>query len=106
MNENRAQNAPLGLSGTTLAFFFIFVAILPMLVVLASGVPPTTPLSELGTASALTASALLFLQFLSSGRYESLSGQVGIDRTMGFHRVALASGSSGSIGGKMRSMPT
>jgi predicted ferric reductase len=88
MNENRAQNAPLGLSGTTLAFFFIFVAILPMLVVLASGVPPTTPLSELGTASALTASALLFLQFLSSGRYESLSGQVGIDRTMGFHRVA------------------
>jgi predicted ferric reductase len=30
----------------------------------------------------------LFLQFLSSGRYESISGRVGIDRTMGFHRIA------------------
>jgi predicted ferric reductase len=87
-NENRARMAPLGLAGTTLALFFIAVAILPMLAALASGVPATTPLSELGTAFALTASALLFLQFLSSGRYESLSGRVGIDRTMGFHRIA------------------
>jgi predicted ferric reductase len=88
MNESRARIAPLRLSGTTLVFIFIFVAILPMLAALASGAPPTTPLSELGTAFALTASALLFLQFLSSGRYESLSGRVGIDRTMGFHRIA------------------
>ena len=30
----------------------------------------------------------MFLQFLSSGRYESISGRIGIDRTMGFHRIA------------------
>jgi predicted ferric reductase len=36
----------------------------------------------------LAAAGLLFLQFLSSGRYETLSGRIGIDRTMGFHRIA------------------
>ena len=32
--------------------------------------------------------AMFFLQFWSSGRFETLSGRVGIDRTMGFHRIA------------------
>jgi predicted ferric reductase len=59
-----------------------------MLAVLRVKAEPAPALSELGTAFALTAAALLFLQFLSSGRYESISGQVGIDRTMGFHRLA------------------
>ena len=59
-----------------------------MLAVMASGIEAASPLSELGTAFALTATALIFLQFLSSGRYEGLSGRVGIDRTMGFHRIA------------------
>jgi hypothetical protein len=45
-------------------------------------------MQEFGTALGLTAACLLFLQFLSSGRYESLSGRIGIDRTMGFHRIA------------------
>ena len=51
-------------------------------------IAPASPLTEFGTALGLTATALLFLQFLSSGRYEGISGQVGLDRTMGFHRVA------------------
>jgi predicted ferric reductase len=59
-----------------------------MLAALVGKAEPAPPLSELGTAFALTAAGLLFLQFLSSGRYESISGQVGIDRTMGFHRLA------------------
>ena len=77
-----------GLSGKTLSVLYILVAGLPMLAALTSGVEPASPLDELHIAFALTAAALLFLQFLSSGRYESLSGRVGIDRTMGFHRVA------------------
>jgi predicted ferric reductase len=32
--------------------------------------------------------AMFFLQFWSSGRFETLSGRVGIDRIMGFHRLA------------------
>jgi predicted ferric reductase len=77
-----------GPSGKTLASLYIAAALLPMLAVLASRSEPASPLSELGTAFGLTAAALLFLQFLSSGRYESISGRVGLDRTMGFHRVA------------------
>jgi predicted ferric reductase len=77
-----------GLPSKLLAILYIAAAALPMLTVVMSGTKPASPWTEFGAALALTASALLFLQFLSSGRYESLSGQVGIDRTMGFHRVA------------------
>jgi predicted ferric reductase len=59
-----------------------------MLAVLAGRAESAPTLSELGTAFGLTAAALLCLQFLSSGRYERISGRIGIDRTMGFHRVA------------------
>lgn len=44
--------------------------------------------TEFGAASAILAATLLYLQFLSSGRFEGLSGEIGIDRTMGFHRIA------------------
>ena len=77
-----------GLPGKVLAGLYVLAAALPMLAVLVSGIEAAPTLSELGTAFGLTAGALLFLQFLSSGRYESLSGRIGIDRTMGFHRVA------------------
>ena len=69
-----------GLPGKALACLYVLVAALPMLAVLMWKAEPAPALSELGTAFALTAAALLFLQFLSSGRYESVSGQVGIDR--------------------------
>jgi predicted ferric reductase len=76
------------LSGQALASLFIAAALLPILAALASGVEAASVWSELGTGFGLTAAALMFLQFLSSGRFESVSGQVGIDRTMGFHRLA------------------
>ena len=44
--------------------------------------------TELSAASGILAATLLYLQFLSSGRFEGLSGKIGIDRTMGFHRIA------------------
>jgi predicted ferric reductase len=59
-----------------------------MLISYVTGIEASRPLVELATALGLTTAALLHLQFLSSGRYEKLSGRIGIDRTMGFHRVA------------------
>lgn len=70
------------------AGLYMAAAALPMLAVLASRTQPAATLSELGTVFGLTAAALLYLQFLSSGRYENISGRIGIDRTMGFHSVA------------------
>jgi predicted ferric reductase len=86
-DARRQPNLP-GLPGKVLAGLYIATAALPMLAVLVSRTEPAPTLSELGTAFGLTAAALLYLQFLSSGRYERISGRIGIDRTMGFHRVA------------------
>ena len=77
-----------GLPGAFLAAGFILLALGPLLAAQFSGLEPVARLHELGTALGFTAAALILLQFLSSGRYESLSGRVGLDRTMGFHRVA------------------
>lgn len=46
------------------------------------------PWRAIGLATGLVALALLLLQFLSSGRFESLSGKTGIDRTMHAHQLA------------------
>lgn len=83
-----ARAAKVGLPGAVLALLYVLLASLPMLVGYATGVEPSRPFSEFATALGLTTVALLHLQFLSSGRYEKLSGRIGIDRTMGFHRVA------------------
>ena len=87
LNDRVLPKLP-GLPGKALAGAYILAAILPILAVSVGGIAPASPLSEFGTALGLTATALLFLQFLSSGRYEGISGQVGVDRTMGFHRIA------------------
>jgi predicted ferric reductase len=87
LNDRVLSKLP-GLPGKALAGAYTLVAILPILVVSMGEIAPASPLTEFGTALGLTATALLFLQFLSSGRYEGISGQVGLDRTMGFHRIA------------------
>ncbi|KAB2943511.1 MAG: hypothetical protein K8F92_03875 [Hyphomicrobium sp.] len=63
-----------GLSGMLLAAGFIALALGPFLAARLSGLEPVGPFNELGTALGLTAAALILLQFLSAGRYESLSG--------------------------------
>jgi predicted ferric reductase len=77
-----------GIPGLLVALLFVVAALLPLLAALVTGTEPAGIASEFATAFGLTAAALLFLQFLSSGRYESISGRIGIDRTMGFHRIA------------------
>jgi len=44
--------------------------------------------SELGSAAGLVAGGMLLLQFITSGRFEAVAGRVGLDVTMGFHRIA------------------
>lgn len=79
---------PSGLPGTVIAVLFVVAALLPLVAALGTGIEPADTFAELATAFGMSAAAFLFLQFWSSGRYESISGRVGIDRTMGFHRIA------------------
>jgi hypothetical protein len=79
-----------GIPGRVLSLLFISAALTPLAGAHLTGLESTTGLQEFGTALGLVAACLLFVQFLSSRRYESLSGRIGIDRTMGFHRIADA----------------
>jgi predicted ferric reductase len=88
MPPAKEKHSATGLPAGLLAAGFVALALAPLLAARLSGLEAVAPLHEFGTALGLTAGALILLQFLSSGRYESLSGRVGLDRTMGFHRIA------------------
>lgn len=82
------QTRTSGLPGGVVALLYVLAALSPMFAAVATGIEPAGAPSEFATALGLTSAALLLLQFLSSGRFESISGHIGIDRTMGFHRIA------------------
>ena len=42
----------------------------------------------LARVSGIAALAMFLMQFITSGRYETISGRIGLDRSMSFHRVA------------------
>ncbi len=88
MRSAKSKGSAPGLPGGVLATGFIVLTLVPLLAARLSGIDAVAPLHEFATAFGLMASALILLQFWSSGRYESLSGRIGLDRTMGFHRIA------------------
>ncbi len=77
-----------GIPGKALAILYLIAATAPLLAAWAAGIEPESYWSELGAGLAMILGAIFFLQFWSSGRFEMLSGRVGLDRTMGFHRIA------------------
>jgi predicted ferric reductase len=85
--SDRAARRP-GIPGNALAILYLIAATAPLLAAWAAGIEPESRWSELGAGLAMISGAVFFLQFWSSGRFETLSGRVGIDRTMGFHRIA------------------
>jgi predicted ferric reductase len=86
--EVELQIRTAGAPGAVVALLYVSAALSPMFAAVLTGIEATGAPSEFATALGLTAAALLLLQFLSSGRFESISGRMGIDRTMGFHRIA------------------
>ncbi len=86
-NSQKPSSIP-GLPGSALAVSYIAIATLPLIVSASIATKHRGFWIELGGGLALCAAALLFMQFLSSGRFERISGGIGLDRTMGFHRMA------------------
>jgi len=78
----------IGLPVRWLLVLFLLAALTPLGVAAWTTASSGEFATEYGTAAAILAATLLYLQFLSSGRFEMLSGKIGIDRTMGFHRIA------------------
>lgn len=79
----------LHLNGPTLALLYLALCALPL--VLAASGRPVAPLDSIERAAAalgMVALAGLAIQFVTSGRFSTVSGRLGIDRIMAFHKVA------------------
>lgn len=81
-------HCPTGIPVALLVALLLLAAVIPLGVAAWTTRSSGDIATELGAASAILAATLFCLQFLSSGRFEGLSGKIGIDRTMGFHRIA------------------
>jgi predicted ferric reductase len=77
-----------GLTGPALLLLYLAVALAPLLLALIAGRPARNPWRELGSGVAMVGFAMLFLEFLLSGRFRTFSGRVGIDVTMRVHQLA------------------
>jgi len=78
----------MGLHPAALMAGYGAVALAPLALSALTGPRENDFLAELGIGLGLTAYAMLLVQFVSSGRFERLSGRVGIDRMMRFHQLA------------------
>lgn len=87
-SSDRAAARPPGMPGIALAILYLLACASPLLAAWATGIEPESRWFELGAGFAMLSGSMFFLQFWSSGRFETLSGRVGVDRTMGFHRIA------------------
>ncbi|WP_238381143.1 ferric reductase-like transmembrane domain-containing protein [Alkalilacustris brevis] len=74
-----------------LALLFIAVIALP-LVLAGMADEPIDFWTEAAAATGIAGGTLLLLQLVSSGRFKRLSGRIGIDVTMGFHKWAAPVG--------------
>jgi len=76
-------------SGPVLAFVYLAICLSPLvLIVLRPAVAPFGPWERAGAATGLVALSAMAIQFLTSGRFEGVSGRLGIDRIMEFHKIA------------------
>lgn len=83
-----------GLPGPLLALLYVVAVVLPIGLAALQPQPPLGAWVRAASASGLAAGVMVLLQMITSGRFEGLSGRIGIDVTMGFHKwaapVALA----------------
>ncbi|MGQ7792328.1 ferredoxin reductase family protein [Faunimonas sp. B44] len=73
-----------------MALALIYVAVCGAALVFAAGrrVAPLDPWEKAGAGLGLVALAAMAVQFVTSGRFETVSGRLGIDKIMAFHKVA------------------
>lgn len=92
MRADADSSAPLALSGRALALAYALAVALPLALAALDGIPPEDAWTEAATGAGIAGAVMLMLQMVSSGRFRSLSGRIGIDVTMGFHRWAAPLG--------------
>jgi predicted ferric reductase len=86
-NEMRAHRTP-RLSGPVLALLYLLACLLPLVLAAGRSVAPLDAWERAAAGLGLVALAGLAIQFVTSGRFSIVSGRLGIDRVMAFHKIA------------------
>jgi len=69
-----------------LGFIYVLVSALPLILIIFRGLPARPFPNEIATQIGLFAYIWILLSFLLSGRFKSISGKIGIDKTIRFHQ--------------------
>ncbi|MCT4371845.1 ferric reductase-like transmembrane domain-containing protein [Yangia mangrovi] len=77
-----------GLPPLVLALCYAALISLPLLPALLTGQGHGQAAMRLATGAGVAAAAMILLQMITSGRFEAISGRIGIDITMAFHKWA------------------
>ncbi|MGP9791735.1 ferredoxin reductase family protein [Roseinatronobacter sp. NSM] len=77
-------------SGPGLALAYGLVATLPLALALTQRVAPAAVWEYAAAAMGMIALLGMAVQFVTSGRFEAVSGKLGIDKIMGFHKLAAS----------------
>lgn len=79
---------PRALPPWALALLYLLAVAVPLGLAALGDTPPADLWTEAAAGAGIAAAVIMFLQLVSSGRIRVLSGRIGIDVTMGFHRWA------------------
>ncbi|WP_333834290.1 ferredoxin reductase family protein [Rubrimonas sp.] len=87
---DRARTAPATprLPGWALAAIYLAFCVMPLALAVTRAVAPLDPWERAGAALGLLGLAAMAVQFVTSGRFGAVSGRLGIDKIMAFHKVA------------------
>src|SRR5262245_66288675 len=77
-----------GLPAAALVALYIAAALAPLALAAFTATVSAGPWNEAGSAAGMIGAVMLLLQLVSSGRFEALSGRVGIDVTMALQNRA------------------
>lgn len=77
-----------GLPPRKMAVLYLLVCLFPLSLATLSHTTPLDRWEAFGAALGLTALVAMLVQILSSGRFRRISGGMGVDRIMAFHKIA------------------
>lgn len=81
-----AQRIP-GMHPAALLVMYVAVALLPVVLAWTQDLPPRPFRDDLSSALAMAGFAMLLMEFVISGRFQLVSGRIGIDVSMRFHQL-------------------
>ncbi|TVQ55719.1 MAG: iron reductase [Rhodobacteraceae bacterium] len=74
--------------GGALALLYVAIALTPLALATGRPVAPLEPWERFGAGLGLAPLTAMAMQFVTSGRFRSVSGGLGIDKIMAFHKIA------------------